>query len=74
MLDYRYKPCEPGMKEQIVEMSINDSGIRDTARVHNINKNTVKSMLKKSSIIVQVNPNIQTFNSAGNVEVRLELV
>jgi transposase-like protein len=42
------KACEPGVKEQIVEMSINGSGIRDTARVLKINKNTVISTLKKS--------------------------
>jgi len=47
MLAYRYKACRPGIKEQVVEMSINGSGIRDTARVLKINKNTVISMLKK---------------------------
>ncbi|MDI1276705.1 IS1-like element transposase [Methylobacter sp.] len=48
MLDYRYKACEPGIREQVVDMSINGSGIRDTARVLKINKNTVISTLKKS--------------------------
>jgi transposase-like protein len=48
MLDYRYKACEPGVKEQVVDMAINGSGIRDTARVLKINKNTVISTLKKS--------------------------
>ena len=47
MLDYHYKACEPGMTEKIVEMAINSSGIRDTARVLNINKNTVINTLKK---------------------------
>lgn len=47
MLDYRYKACERGIKEQVVEVSINGSGIRDTARVRKINKNTVISTLKK---------------------------
>ncbi len=48
MLAYRYKAYRPGIKEQVVEkMSINGSGIRDTARVLNINKNTVISTLKK---------------------------
>ncbi|EGW21440.1 Insertion element protein [Methylobacter tundripaludum SV96] len=45
---YRYKACEPGIREQVVDMSINGSGIRDTARVLKINKNTVISTLKKS--------------------------
>jgi len=47
MLDYCYKGYEPGIKKQIVEMAINGSGIRDTARVLNINKNTVINTLKK---------------------------
>jgi len=47
MLAYRYKAYNPGIKEQIVEMAINGSGIRDTARVLKINKNTVISTLKK---------------------------
>ena len=47
MLDYHYKACEPGTTEKIVEMAINSSGIRDTARVLNINKNTVINTLKK---------------------------
>jgi transposase-like protein len=47
MLNYRYKACEPGIKEQVVDMAINGSGIRDTARVLKINKNTVISTLTK---------------------------
>lgn len=48
MLSYRYRAYEPGIKAQVVEMAINSSGIRDTARVLKINKNTVISTLKKS--------------------------
>jgi transposase-like protein len=51
MLAYRYKACEPGIKERVVEMSISGSGIRDTARVLKINKNTVISTLKKSRAV-----------------------
>ncbi len=47
MLTYSYKAYNPGIKEQIVEMAINGSGVRDTARVLKINKNTVISTLKK---------------------------
>jgi len=47
MQNYRYKACEPGMTEKIVEMAINSSGIRDTARALKINKNTVINTLKK---------------------------
>ena len=48
MLEYYYKAYEPGIKKQIIEMAINSSGIRDTARVLNINKNTVVRTLKKT--------------------------
>jgi transposase-like protein len=51
MLDYYYKAYEPGIKEKIVEMAINSSGIRDTARVLNINKNTVIRTLKKNRTV-----------------------
>jgi transposase-like protein len=50
MQEYHYKAYEPGIKEQIVEMAINSSGIRDTARVLKINKNTVISTLKKTGL------------------------
>ena len=33
MLKYRYKAYEPGMKRQVVDMALNGSGVRDTARV-----------------------------------------
>jgi transposase-like protein len=48
MLSYRYRAYEPGIKARVVEMAINSSGIRDTARVLKINKNTVIDTLKKS--------------------------
>jgi transposase-like protein len=52
MLDYKYKACEAGMTEKIVEMAINSSGIRDTARVLQINKNTVINTLKKKKTVL----------------------
>jgi transposase-like protein len=48
MLRYRYRAYQTGIKEQIVEMAINGRGIRDTARVLKIDKNTIISTLKKS--------------------------
>lgn len=48
MLNYCYRAYEPGVKTQLIDMAINGSGIRDTARVLGINKNTVISTLKKS--------------------------
>jgi transposase-like protein len=48
MLNDRYRACQAGIKDQVVEMAINGSGLRDTARVLKINKNTIISTLKKS--------------------------
>ena len=50
MLTYRYRAYQAGIKEQVVEMAINGSGIRDTARVLKIDKNTIISTLKKSQL------------------------
>ncbi len=47
ILKYKYRAYEPGIKEQIIEMAINGSGTRDTARVLKIDKDTVTSVLKK---------------------------
>lgn len=51
MLEYRYRAYEPGIKTQVLAMAINGSGIRDTARVLGINKNTVISTIKKKRMI-----------------------
>jgi len=59
MQEYCYKAYEPGIKKQIIDMAINGSGIRDTARVLNINKNTVIDTLKKKKMILSTS--IRTF-------------
>ena len=46
-LNYTKLAYQPGMKEKVVDMALNGSGIRDTARVLKINMNTVMSTLKK---------------------------
>ena len=46
-LDYTYEAHKVGVKEQIEILVHNGSGIRDTARVLKINKNTVIDHLKK---------------------------
>ena len=54
----------------MVEMAMNGSGIRDTARVLNIHKNTVINTLKKN--LVQVNPNFNLQKGAEEREVILK--
>ena len=48
MLEYCYRAYKSGIKEQVVDMAINGSGVRDTARVLKISKTTVMSTLKKN--------------------------
>jgi insertion element IS1 protein InsB len=49
ILDYSYRAYLPEVKEQIVDMTMNSSGIRDTARVLKISPTTVIETLKKKS-------------------------
>lgn len=73
MLKYRYRAYEPGIKEKVIDMAINGSGIRDTGRVLKIDKNTVINTLKnRADSIVQVNPRIFELSASGELSVRLE--
>ena len=49
-LEYIYQAKNPGIKEQIVDMAMNGSGVNDTARTLNIGVNTVLRTLKNSSL------------------------
>ena len=44
---YAYAGQSPDVKQQIVEMAMNASGIRDTARVLHVSPTTVIKELKK---------------------------
>ena len=73
MLKYRYRAYEPGIKEKMIDMAINGSGVRDTGRVLKIDKNTVINTLKnKANSLVQVNPRISELSASGELSVRLE--
>jgi transposase-like protein len=50
LLDYTDAGQSPEVKDQIVEMAMNASGIRDTARVLKISPTTVISELKKRNL------------------------
>lgn len=49
MRDYVYRGYLPDVKQQIADMAVNGSGIRDTARVLKISPTTVIEALKKRS-------------------------
>ncbi|MCP9269801.1 IS1 family transposase [Xenorhabdus sp. XENO-1] len=46
-LIYIYQACHPGMKEQIIDMAMNNADVRDTARVLKVGINTVIRTFKK---------------------------
>ena len=49
-LELLYKGRAPAIQAQIVDMSLNGSGIRDTARVLKVSPTTVINTLKKKSL------------------------
>jgi transposase-like protein len=46
---YTYRGYLPEVKQHLTEMAMNSSGMRDTARVLKISRNTVTAVLKKTS-------------------------
>ena len=49
LLHYTYAGHSAGVKQQIIDMAMNASGIRDTARVLHVSPTTVIKELKKKS-------------------------
>ena len=50
LLAYRDAGQSPEIKEQIIEMAMNASGVRDTARVLQVSPTTVIKELKKKNL------------------------
>ena len=50
LLEYAYAGQSPAIKQQIIEMAMNASGIRDTARVLRVSPTTVLKELKKRNL------------------------
>lgn len=48
-LSYKYNAWKPGIKEAIIQQTMNSSGVRDIGRNLQINKNTVVAVLKKNA-------------------------
>ena len=51
ILDYSYQGRLKEVKQKVVEMTLNRSGIRDTARVLHISTNTVTNEIEKRVVI-----------------------
>jgi transposase-like protein len=47
--EYVYNAWKHGIKEKIIELTLNSSGVRDIGRVLKISKDTVVSVLKKNA-------------------------
>jgi insertion element IS1 protein InsB len=56
LLQYQDRGRAPAIRRQVVDMAINGSGIRDTARVLRISPTTVIAVLKKVPALQAVNP------------------
>ncbi len=50
LLDYAFAGQSADVKQQIIEMAMNASGVRDTARVLHVSPTTVIKELKKKSL------------------------
>ena len=50
LLEYAYAGQSPAIKPQIVDMAMNASGMRDTARVLHVSPTTVLKELKKRNL------------------------
>ena len=66
LLDYCNRGCLPEVKHTIIDMSLNASGVRDTARSLHICPNTVlRELKKKEAVLESVNTTVlRTLNTA----------
>ena len=53
LLAYSYRGRLPEVKQQIIDMSLNTSGVRDTARVLRISPDTVLRALRKQEAVLE---------------------
>ena len=73
LLDYRNRGCLPDVKHQIIDMSLNASGIRDTARVLRISTDTVlRELRKKEEALESVNSVLLRTLNPDEVHVDIE--
>ena len=72
--DYEYRGCIADIKDRILDMTMNASGIRDIARVLEIDKNTVLRKLKETTLTDRVNKPLLEGIDSCNVIVEIQLV
>jgi len=73
LLDYRYQGRLPEVKHQIIDMSLNASGVRDTARVLRISTDTVlRELKKKEAALESVNTAFLRTRNPDDIAVTIE--
>ncbi len=76
ILDYSYLGCLPDIKDQILDMAVNGSGVRDTARVLDISLCTVLSTLRSvENSLESINRKVlekSSFNSSKVLIVKVD--
>jgi transposase-like protein len=72
LLDYRNRGCLPEVKQTVIDMSLNASGIRDTARVLRISTDTVLSELRKKEATLE-SVNAALLRTLNPDEVRVDI-
>ena len=63
LLQYQDRGRVPEIRRQVIDMALNGSGVRDTARVLRISQTTVIAILKKSSHASRRQPHVGTPSS-----------
>jgi insertion element IS1 protein InsB len=58
LLHYQDRGRIPEIRRQVVDLALNGSGIRDTARVLRIGPTTVIAVLKKTTVLHNANPKL----------------
>ena len=64
LLQYQDRGQMPEVRRQVVDMALNGSGVRDTARVLRISPTTVIAVLKKTPRTATRQPRVVTTSSA----------
>jgi transposase-like protein len=52
--EYTYNACNPNVKSQIFDLTVNGNGTRAIGRILNISNNTVTAALKKKKVLFQI--------------------
>src|SRR5215510_13326680 len=73
LLDYCNRGCLPEVKQTIIDMSLNASGVRDTARSLHICPNTVlRELRKKATVLESVDTTFLRTHNPDDIAVAIE--